>query len=680
MSKLWQKWNGHLFIGLLVFGFVFLLSGCGTEDKPDYAAMNGQEAVIDYENVSVLRLMTEQSFAMMTEQYIVATAMTAKAARFDTDKLPPEAFFVEVKRVQDAWDSFEQLKKRTLILADALAKVEKKAAEKKVAINLIPMSRVYAADDVKWRQMVNKSYEDFSSGQEIAGMTARIGSPDVEEKSKGYYGMYSQKEWQNMTEEQKKAANQSMAQEVENTKTGLKVAAVGTGILMIPTGIGVGLYGVGTALSTGTALGVAQAGVGFVATMAGGLSTAMSVGADASGTEFQGVGKAIKNNVDFIAVVSSGANMVMGVAQSGVNVAQNLSNTGKTVSMKEFAKMTAKDFMANQSLTERVLMVNDAKSAAELAAALKEQGMDYFVGTTPEGKPCITMKKKVEEQPEPVNIDELSDEQLMAEITERRAKIDNMRKQTADLRDTNKDWIFQNACGMSGDEFDKRRWALNDLMYEAVDKDEWNEYFRLSKIRDSLTGPYEAYIKSDEYKQELERRKQAYADKGKELSQLADELAEMEEEKKLRDQMKQSMQEIAEREKNKDISGKVSGKVSDDAPYAVNKIMGVKGTTTRDEPQSFTIKVGDQVITETDTTRYVDNWLVVPSGESFALQHDSEVFSVKNPSVGKKGQAIYTVKSYDTGTGNGTAVSPKGKTVTFSIAGELGSMTITVVE
>lgn len=576
MSKLWQKWNGHLFVGLLAFCFVFLLSGCGTEEKTDYAAMNGQEAVIDYENVSVLRLMTEQSFAMMTEQYIVATAMTAKAARFDTDKLPPEAFFVEVKRVQDAWDSFEQLKKRTQILADALAKVEKKAAEKKVAINLIPMSHVYAADDVKWRQMVNKSYEDFSSGQEIAGMTARIGSPDVEEKSKGYYGIYSQKEWQNMTEEQKKAANQSMAQEVENMKTGLKVAAVGTGILMIPTGIGVGLYGVGTALSTGTALGVAQAGVGFVATMAGGLSTAMSVGADASGTEFKGVGKAIKNNVDFIAVVSGGVNMVMGVAQSGMNVAQNLSNTGKAVSMKEFAKMTAKDFMANQSLTERVLMVNDAKSAAELALALKEQGMDYFVGTTPEGKPCVTMKKKVEEQPEPVNIDELSDMQLIMEINDRREKLSAMEAKSADLKDTNKDWIFKKTCGMTEKEFDQRRWALDDQMRNAIAGDNWEEYLRLSKIKEKLTKPYENYIKTDEYKQEVERRKQDFEVNSKELNQIANELAEMEEEKKLRDQTKQSVEDRQKRETDKFISGKESGTVSGEstAPYPVEKIVG----------------------------------------------------------------------------------------------------------
>lgn len=671
MNLLWQKWRGYLAIGMVVAMLAFCVTGCGTKEKVDYAAMEGEEAVIEYDNVSMLRILTEQSFALMTEQYIVASLMTEKASRFDTEKMPPSAFFVELERVRSEWDSFEELKKRTQLMADTLAKLEKDSDKKKVAWNIIPLSRAYAAEPVKWRQMVNKSYEDFSMGQQIADLTPQIGRPDMEEKAKGFYSAYTKQEQASMTEADKKA----LAQEAENAKKNIKVAAVGTGILMIPVGMTTGLLGVGAALEAGGVLAATQAGVGFVATMTGALGTAMGVGEDASGKELQGTGKAIKNTVNFISVTAGGANLLLGVTGSGFKAAENLAKSGKPVTMKELVKMTAKDFWDNQSVTERVLLCNDAKSAAELAAELKAQGMDYFVGTTEDGTPCVTIKRKAEEQPQAVNIDELSDEQLVTEINTQWERIRELQKQTDSMSESDKDWVFKKLYGMTKEEFDKKRWAYAEDARFAVETDKMGLYLDIYQMGEQFTKPYETYIKSDEYKQEVERREKAQLDKNAEIQKILSEVLEMEEEKKLRVMEKMEAQKQAEKEKEKEISGKVSGKVSEEPPYAVSKIIGATGAYTKENVYHHDdIEPGLK-----DVVRYNYNWQVVASGESFVIQEDSEIFNVAaREETYRSSQRNYTVKSYDPQTGTGVVVNDKGKSYSFSISGKPGDMHIVI--
>lgn len=662
MNLLWQKWRGYLAIGMVVAMLAFCVTGCGTKDEVDYAAMEGQEAAMDYSKVSVLRLMTEQSFIMMTEQYIVASMATEQAARLGKDDKAPVEFQVALHRAAEAWDTFETMKQRTLYLADAVAKLEE-AKPKKTAMlfDSVPFfSRALAANASAgaFQEQMQRGYETSGIGT-IRDLAGRMGTVDGETAR----DLVRQAERDRLNWDNTANVNK------EHVAALAKVAKIGAGIALIPVGIGVGLVGA-------SAGGVVTGVIGVTATMSGALSTAISVGEELSGRQMTGTNKAVKNMVDFVAVTSGGANLMCSLTGSAKGVLDSFANSGKNFTAKEFAAKWAKDFFEGNGTLGNILMVNDAKSANDFIKDLKAQGMDCVAGVTQDGKPCIILKKvEKKEEPQAVSISDLSDEQLMAEINTRREKVRELQKQTTDMEKSDNDWVFKKLYGMTEDEFDKKRWAYRAEERAAVDADKMGVYLELSKRTEAFMKPYENYIKSDEYKQEVERRKQEQANKSEEYKKLVDELEEMEEEKKLRDMEKMEAQKQAEKEKEKEISGKVSGKVSEEPPYAVSKIIGATGAYTEENVYHHDdIEPGLK-----DVVRDNYNWQVVASGESFVIQEDSEIFNVAfREETYRSSQKNYTVKSYDPQTGTGVAVNDKGKSYSFSISGKPGDMHIVI--
>lgn len=555
MSKLWQKWNGHLFIGLLVFGFVFLLSGCGTEDKPDYAAMNGQEAVIDYTKVSPLRLMTEQSFMMMTEQYIVASMATEKAARLkETDD--PTAINITIFEMGKAWREFDEIKAHTLMLCELLQKVEEK--EKKTAL-LFPVdgffSRAQAAHASAgaFQEQIQKGYE-ASYGHTYADITKNMGNAESDLVK------------QVIRDHDAANPTAGFMKDMKNVKT---ASMIGAGIVMVPVGLAVGMVGAGNALAAGGTAAAIKGGIGIVSAIAGATSTTFGIAetmVEAKGGKLEGAAKTMKNTIDAISVFSAAGNVMFSVYDAGSSALKGLAGSGNKISMKDLVNMTAEEFLKNQSTTEKILLINDANGAKEFIEGLKAKGMDVTVSTNEAGQPCLVVKKKEElQQPETKTVNELSDADLKTEIEAREKRIRDAKAQMNTILDESLDWEYKNSVGMTRaeyykkcEELEKKIEKAQEEYFKAADADDGSSptlHEEKEKARKKLhqayqdwldfTKPHSDYVNSQAYKDEAKRREDDFAKAEEDFEKAVQESADLNQKQAKNEQAKKIQESIA---------------------------------------------------------------------------------------------------------------------------------------
>ena len=574
----------------------------------DYGAIKGQEGTIDYSNTPQIRLLTEDSFALTLEHYILAKEATERARRIveKTDEPTAEAR-VALLDAANAWRKFEDSRRHTLLLAELLKRLEK-ATEKKVAWNMLPdgnenlfISRAYAAEQggmALWRDTLTKDYEQFKMGDYISNTTQDLVNVENGTLSQQIYakttyteGLKSKEEW-------------------EKTKSSvMKWTGVGVGIALIPVGLGAGMMGVGAALEAGTALGAAQAGVGLVATMAGGLSTALSVGESGSGNEFQGTNKRIKNYTDLIAMVSGGANVVLSVHGNAMQAKEAFDKWGVTYTNKDLYEIGASQYMGNMDATSKVLFANDAKSSMDTVKAMWEQGMDFFIETGADGEPVVVVKEKLK-MGDAKRYEDMTDEEIAkelwwrhaattsldTEIKERESKIDELKKHAEEFQE-DEDWAYKKSCGMTKKEWEKRRDELR-AQEEAARKflnyiPDGKEYDaerdaaieRLRKAEDALSNfenPYYEYIVSKQYEEDQKKRKEQWEKTWDEIGEAMTENAKasLDLERQKREE-KQKKEQEAEQKKQEELakqiakdkqSGDISGKTT--SPYAIDKVVG----------------------------------------------------------------------------------------------------------
>lgn len=509
--------------------------------------------MIDYSNVSTLRLMTEHSFTMMMEQYIMANMLTEQAARLGKENASPAAFRVALHNAAEAWDDFEVLKKHTMYLAEALQKQEEAAPQKtSLRFDGAPFFSHALAANVSagdFQERIQRGYESAPMGWTVRDLAGKMGNVDGElARDVVRQAEKDRENWDN-------TANVNP----EHVAAVGKVAKIGTGIALIPVGIGVGLVGA----STG---GVVAGVIGVTATMSGALSTAISVGEELSGKQLSGDNKTVKNVVDFVAVTSSGANLMCSLCGSGKSALEGLVNSGKKFTAKDFVTKWAKDFSEGNGTLGNILMVNDAKSANDFIKDLKQQGMDCVAGKTADGKPCIILKKvEKQEEVQPLKLSDISTDDLTKEIEAREKKIQDAKAQMHTILDESLDWEYKNSVGMTRAEYYKKCEELEkkiekaqeeyDKAFDADDGSSPALYEEKEKARKKLhqayqdwldfTKPHSDYVNSQAYKDEAKRREDDFAKAEEDFEKAVQESADLNQKQAKNEQAKKIQESIA---------------------------------------------------------------------------------------------------------------------------------------
>ena len=689
-----DKWKDISFIIMIVLLISLIFVGCGEEKKQGTAKQN--VVVLDRSKTSVERQMVEQSFCLTVHQYIYARLLTEKVARLDS-KTPKKEGLALIYKAANAWKCAAAMTNRTermanrmmgLVLMDEQVsnaqnnkarknkdkaqpkqnpkkknvqkqklKQKQKPKKKTVAVMLHEMeteeltlqgtmtsllpassysagkyftfpeysfcSRAFAAESgvitakegtKEWANQIQAVYDAFPSGKKIAGLAYNLGTSNMKEAHEKLVmaGKIVEKEgkW-----DVAKATAKSIG----------KNAAV-AGAVVAVVAVPVGCIAAATALETGVVAGSAVAigkgavifGVGMAATVSGVVSATAHGTEEATGKKLVTDPDSVKmlNTIDTVSLITNSTSLVMNGGKAVGTALSKVSETGanasKLTKASTFAKEFAKEYFTkgaaqehfNSPLAQTIMTANDTYSVAD---GWIQKGVDIVPGKDEKGNagvvPIDINKEKVPAGAVKT-IEIASDKELStatnsieqsgtsAERVSRSTHLEKMQKQNK----SEDDWIYWNSNGIKKAEY-------NHIM---------NSY--PTDFREHVQKRLDDYKESDAYKEELEKRKQEKEDKEKEES-------------------KESGTE----------SGNESGVESDDAPFAMHKVIGAKGNVKEDESAKGAI---DGIV------HWTHHLEIVRDGKGLAVS-DNWV-ATSGPVAKSTGKKVFKIVGYDTETGEGT--------------------------
>ena len=548
-----------------------LIGGCGGEkkqgtEKKSSIKQAGPVVYLDHSNVSVERQMVEQSFCLTVQQIMYARLLTERVARLDEKATQKEARSL-VNKAAYAWKCAAEMTERTHRMANILSgqgqkgsplprkqkKNKAKPKPKKITFmsedtdppvivvldepSLFPFnrfsaepyftlpefsffSRAYAAGagiitakegTAEWAMQVQAVYDAFPSGQKIAGLTQIMGAETFKEAH------------EKLVEAGKIIDREGKWDVAKATAKGLGkgVAIVGgaAAIILVP----VGVVGAATALSAGVAAGTTGAaiagtaafGVGMVATVSGAVAAGIHFGQDLSNKKMTPEQEKFARAVDNIALLSNAGNLLISGGKAVGTAVSKVSQAGNNASKLEkglmLTKEAAKEYFTKGPLQEltgntRAQILVTGYDTHSTIDGLTQKVLDFIPVTDENGNTGV-MPVELPEKPSagPVKtLQDLTDDELKGTIKEYEEKNGTSDDRNIRVRDLEKqqkqpksddDWMYWNSNGITKAEYDK--------IMKSYPND----------IRDLVRQRLENYKKSNSYKEELKKRKQANSEK-----------------------------------------------------------------------------------------------------------------------------------------------------------------------